>query len=288
MGFFCWPYQSISVLLFYTIFPAPAMRRAILFICIFMISAAGSFSFGQEGEERDTVGDNILFLKEKAGSVILHSAGWGIGYRFGKNKNYFNKKMFEFEFVEMKSPKEVKRINPNFDNSRRYIYGKMNNLYLLRFGYGAQKLLNEKPYWGGIEVRFFYYGGLDVLLAKPVYVFIANYTKVGIQVYYSITTEKYDPEIHFPYRVINPSRDIDIYGKAPVYKGIGELKPYPGAYAKLGFNFEFGTLNQKIKAIEIGATVDAFPQAIPVMAFNDPYHFFVNVYLSFYIGKRYN
>ena len=272
----------------YTIFPAPAMKRALLLICVFLISTAGSVSFGQASEQPDTLGDNILFLKEKAGSIILHSAGWGLGFRFGKNKTYFNKKMFEAEFVEMKSPKEIKRINPNFDNSRRYIYGKMNNLYMLRFGYGVQKLLNDKPYWGGIEVRFFYFGGLDVMLAKPVYLFIANYTKVGDKLFYNITTEKYDPDIHFPYRVINTTRDIDIYGKAPVYKGLNEIKPYPGAYAKLGFNFEFGSFNQKIRAIEVGATVDAFPQAIPVMAFTDPYHFFVNVYLSFYFGKRYN
>lgn len=288
MGFFCCPFQSFGVLLFYTLFSAPVMRRALLLICIFMISAVGTFTYGQTVEEPDTTGDNLLFRKEKAGSAIFHSAGWGLGYRFGKNKTYFNKKMFEVDIVEMKSPKEYKRVNPNFSNSRRYIYGKMNNVYLIRFGYGVQKLLNDKPYWGGIEVRFFYYGGLEVGLAKPVYLYIANYTKVGEQIYYDITTEKYDPKIHFPYRVIGPSRDIDIYGKAPLFRGFGEIKPYPGIYAKLGFNFEYGTNNQSIKAIEVGATVDAFPKAIPIMAFNDPYHFLVNVYISFNFGKRYN
>ncbi len=264
------------------------MRRALLLIFIFIISAAGSLSFGQSIAEPDTLNDNILYLKEKAGSAIFHSAGWGLGYRFGRNMNYFNKKMFEIDIVEMKSPKEVKRVNPNFANSRRYVYGKLNNLYLMRFGYGAQKLLNDKPYWGGIEVRFFYYGGLDVGLAKPVYLLIANYTKVGEQIFYDLTTEKYDPQVHFPYRVIGPTRDVDIYGKAPITKGFGEIKPYPGMYAKLGFSFEYGTLNQSLRAIEVGAILDAFPKAVPLMAFNDPYHFFVNVYLSFSFGKRYN
>jgi len=266
------------------------MRRVLVLICVFLISAAGSVTFGQTVEERDTTGDNILFRKEKAGSAILHSAGWGLGFRFGQNKTYFKKKMFEVDIMEMKSPKEVKRVNPNFSNSRRYIYGKLNNIYLMRFGYGAQKLLNDKPYWGGLEIRFFYYGGFDLGLAKPVYLYIANYTKVGEQTYYDITTEKYNPYIHFPYRKIVgiPPRDIDIYGKAPVFKGFGGIKPYPGLYAKLGFNFEYGTFNQSIKAIEVGATIDVFPIAIPVMAFNDPNHFFVNVYISFNFGKRYN
>jgi hypothetical protein len=264
------------------------MRRALILICIFILTASVTHTYGQTIGEPDSLGDNILYLKEKAGSGIFHSAGWGLGFRFGQNITYFNKKMFEVDLVEMKTPKEVKRSNQIFSNSRRYVYGKMNNLYLLRFGYGAQKLLNDKPYWGGIEVRFFYYGGLDLALAKPVYLLIANYTKVGEQIFYDITTEKYDPLIHYPYRVIGPSRDLEIYGKASVFKGFGEIKPYPGAYAKIGFNFEYGTQNQSIKAIEVGATLDAFPKAIPMMAFNDPNHFFVNVYLSFNFGKRYN
>lgn len=292
MGFFCCPFQSFGVLLFYSLFSARVMRRALLLISVFLISATGFSIFGQTIEQPEVPGDNILFRKEKAVSAIFHSAGWGLGFRIGKNKTYFNKKMFEIDIVEVKSPKEFKRSNPNpnFSNSRRYVYGKLNNLYLMRFGYGAQKLLNDKPYWGGIEVRFFYYGGLAVGLAKPVYLFITNYTKVGEDVFYNLTTEKYDPLIHFivPTRIASPPRDMDIYGKAPVYKGFGEIKPYPGVYAKLGFNFDYGILNQSIKAIEVGATVDAFPQAIPIMAFNDPYHFFVNVYLSFYFGKRYN
>lgn len=266
------------------------MRKALQVICVFLMSIAGSSAFGQTTEQPDTLGDNILFRKEKAGSAIFHSAGWGLGLRFGKNKTYFNKKMFEVDIVELKSPKEEKITNPNFPNSRRYIYGKLNNFYVVRFGYGSQKLLNDKPYWGGIEVRFFYYGGLDIGLAKPVYLFIANYTKVGDKLYYDITTEKYDPLTHFPYpnSVSSPSRDIDIYGRAPIYKGLGEIKPYPGVYAKMGFNFEYGTFNQSTKAIEVGAIVDAFPQAIPLMAFNGPYYFFVNVYVSFSFGKRYN
>jgi len=264
------------------------MKRAFILFCVLTFSSFGTNVLAQLVEEADTLGDNILLRKELYGAAIFHSAGWGFGFRIGQNRTYYNKKMFEFDLVEMKSPKEYKRSNASFTNSRRYVYGKLNNLYLLRAGYGAQKLLNRKPYWGGIEVRLFYYGGLSVGLAKPVYLYIANYTIVDNQLYYDITTEKYDPEVHFPWRVNIPSRDIDIYGKAPVYKGFNEIKPFPGAYAKLGFNFEYGSYNQSIKAIEVGATIDAFPKAIPVMAFNDPYHFFINVYISFTFGKRYN
>ena len=269
------------------------MKRTFLLFCLLAISSVGTKALAQLDEEPDTLGDNILFKKEKYGVAIFHSAGWGIGFRLGQNKTYYQKKMFEADLVEMKSSEEVKRVNSNFPNSRRYIYGKMNNIYLLRAGYGVQKLLNRKPYWGGIEVRFFYYGGVAIGFAKPVYLYIANYRKDGDLLTYNITTEKYDPEIHYPYRVIVPfedtTREIDIFGKAPVYKGLAKMKPYPGIYVKLGFNFEYGSFNQTVKAIEVGATIDAFPKAIPIMAFHDhPTPLFINVYVSFTFGKRYN
>jgi hypothetical protein len=70
--------------------------------------------------------------------------------------------------------------------------------------------------------------------------------------------------------------------------GFDKLKLYPGLYLKGGFNFEFGEANDRIKAIEIGTTVDIFPKPVPVMAFKDPDYFFITGYLSFHFGKRYN
>ncbi len=41
--------------------------------------------------------------------------------------------------------------------------------------------------------------------------------------------------------------------------GLGELKIYPGVYAKAGLNFEFGTLNSKIRALEAGGVFEYLP-----------------------------
>jgi hypothetical protein len=269
------------------------MKRAFLFFFVIALSSLGCKAFAQLDETPDTLGDNILFKKEKYVVAIFHSAGWGIGFRTGQNKTYYQKRMFEFDLVEIKAPNEYKRSNENFTNSRRYVYGKLNNLYLLRAGYGAQKLINRKPYWGGIEVRFFYYGGLVVGFAKPVYLYITNYQKDSSNlVTYNLTTEKYNPAIHYPYPVTvsyeGITRNIDIFGKAPIYKGLDKIKPYPGLYAKVGFNFEYGSFNQSIKAIEVGATFDVFARAIPIMAYNKSNPMFINVYICFTFGKRYN
>lgn len=266
------------------------MRLFYLFVILIVASIIPREVSAQEETVADTSDMGILLRKERAWNGMLHTLGYGFGYRFGKNKTYFKNQMFEFDLLEMKAPNQTRRYNENFPNPRSYNYSKINSLYILRAGVGEQRLLNRKPYWGGVEVRMFYYGGVSAGLARPTYLYIAYYTydPTTESTYYSLELERYDPEKHFPDRGQNPDCDCDIYGRGPLLSGFNHIKPYPGLYAKLGFNFEFSSLNDRIKALETGITIDFFPKAIPVMAYSDPYHFFLTGYLSFHLGKRYN
>lgn len=261
------------------------MRLLILILLMFL---AGIFvpgkCYSQESEEQDTVNNGVLMRKERSGNIMLHTLGYGLGFKMGLNKNYFVRRIIEFDLLEMKAPNQTKTYNDNFVNPKYYYYGKLNNLYILRAGLGYQHLLNRKPYWGGIEVRYFYSGGLSLGLAKPVYLYISYYR--SDLVIFATKTEKFDPTKNYP--VTTPDYTYDIYGRAPVFKGFNEIKPYPGIYAKFGFNFDFGVLNDRVKALEVGIVLDGYPVGVPVMAFKDPYHIFVTGYLSFNFGKRLN
>ncbi len=231
-------------------------------------------------DEFSDVSDSVLLLKEMSGGFILHSMGWGLEFRKAKNLTVFNKRFIEFDFTEMKSPKEVRVVNPYFANAKSYIYGKLNSIFLLRGGIGLQRLLNNKPYWGGVELRYFFSGGAALALAKPVYLNIINMVSISPTYFeYELTTEKYDPDKHF--------RD-NIYGRAAFLKGINEISLYPGIYGKTGLNFDFGNYASVIKALEVGAALDVFPIAVPMMAYNDPERFFLTIYVSISFGKRYN
>lgn len=199
--------------------------------------------------------------------------------------------MFEFDLLEMRSPTQARSWS-NLPNTRSYFYGKLNNLYIIRAGVGQQHLLNRKPYWGGVELRAFYYGGVDFGLAKPVYLYIAYWTPdpntPGQAILDETKLERYDPEKHFPGIGVNSTTLCNIYGRGPMLSGFNKIKLYPGLYFKGGFNFEFSAANDRIKAVEIGATVDIFPKPVPVMAFKEANYFFITGYLSFHLGKRYN
>lgn len=231
--------------------------------------------FNDELVEYDSVAERILLKKEYSLGIIAHNLGFGANFRIGRNKTFFNSRIIEIEAASMKHPKQIRVINPYYYNSRSYVYGKINHVYMLRGGFGYKKLLNRKPYWGGVELRLLYLGGVSIAFAKPVYLYFWDET------YSYVKEERYDPDNFY-------HSSEYIYGRAPFASGLGQINVYPGVYAKLGLNFEFGKQNTKIRALEGWVNLEYFPIAIPIMAYNPEQYFFPTVYLNFHFGKRYN
>ena len=251
-------------------------KIAILFLLVYT-----SFPlFAQfDTEEVDTLENMILYNREKTYSVVLQNLGLGFQYRTGKRLTYFKTRMFEVEFFTMRSFKQIKTISP-YPNSNRYVYGKLNDAFFLRGGMVWKKLLNRKPYWGGVEVRLNYGGGLSLALAKPYYLYVVYFYQLpNGYVDRVIKTERFDAS--------QQSWD-DIYGRAPFSEGLGEITLHPGIYLKAGLNFEYGERSTKIKAIEIGGSLDILPTGLSIMADNTNQVVFPSVYLNFSFGKRFN
>jgi hypothetical protein len=248
----------------------------LVLLLTFVLSAGGVFA--QLNISSDTTSDNILLTQEHSFYGMIHSNGWGFGFRKGLNRDYFKKQMYEVEFTEMCSAKQTKTTNSLSNYSKSFYYGKINACYIVRSGVGYQYLLNQKPYWGGVEVRGFVYAGAEIALAKPIYIKYLPPTVTGSFTESDLVSLRYDPTNQ------NPS---NIFSKASFFKGINQIKPYPGLYAKAGVNFEYGTYNTKITAIETGVILDYQPKAVPIMAFNKNPNLIPTVYISIHFGKRY-
>jgi hypothetical protein len=234
------------------------------------------FTHGQISMSDSLNDTKVLLRKEQSGFLMIHTSGFGFGYRNGRHLTGYKKRVFEVELTGMKNPKEI-RVSSGFQDAKSYIYGKENSFFLLRSGIGIQKIINSKPYWGGVELRYFYYGGISLGLLKPVYLYILHETNSPSV--YNLSMEKYDPNIH--------SAD-NIYGRAPFFQGFNKIKPLPGLYFKTGLNFEYGAYTESLKAIEAGIAVDAYLKDVPILAFNDNKKIFVSLYLSFHFGNRGN
>jgi hypothetical protein len=250
-----------------------------LSILIFVICFSGTKpTYSQRLSLADTNELQIIYSHERMGAVVAHTGGLGVGYKWGKNTTAFKTRVISAEFVSFKSPKQIKTINTFVSNAKRYVYGKLNDVFFLRAGVGNKQLLNRKPLWGGVELRWIYEGGGVVAFEKPYYLFVFSFLPGNINDYI-IESKQFDPDFH--------SWD-DIYGKAPFTKGLNEISIKPGLYAKTAFNFEFGEVRTRMQALEAGFILEFFPQGVTIMADDSNNRLFWSFYLSLAIGKRFN
>jgi hypothetical protein len=217
----------------------------------------------------------VLMKNECSGGFTLHSNGWGLDFRKGKNITVSKKKMIEIEVVGMHHPKEIKSTNPYYENSKSFVYGKLNTFTVLRTAYGIQRVIANKGEKSGVEIRLNYTGGLSLGFAKPVYLDIIT-VDVNDPGRFTLSTEKYDPDKH--------SID-DIYGRASITKGFSEIKVYPGIYGKLGFSFEHGE-EDDVKIIEAGIAIDAYGATVPIMALTKNNQVYFNFYINILYGRK--
>jgi hypothetical protein len=253
------------------------MKQVILILSLIFIPAIGYQVFGQSEALTDTTPENVLLENQWSIGALLHTNGWGLKFRKGHNVTALRQFMWEIEFSTYKSSKEVRSINPYFSDSRSYFYGKLNYLWFIRGGVGQQHILNRKPYWGGVQLSWLYYGGFSLGMTKPVYLYIIHFN--GGFTDYEVREEKYDPEVHY----------VDnIYGRGPFLTGLNYMGLYPGVYLKTGLDFEFGVKNRQISSLEIGGILDYSPIPVAIMAYNPKQSFFLTLYVSVMFGKRYN
>jgi hypothetical protein len=258
------------------------LRRAKLVALLLLAACAG---YAQQNPNEYYEAPPELLRNEVSFGLTLHSNGWGIDFRRGRNLTVSRKRMLEIEFVGMHHPKEIKSVNPLYENSKSYVLGKVNSMSVLRGALGEQRVIAGKAERGGVELRLNYTGGLSLGLVKPVYLNIIRDSQNDPGIY-SVSTERYDPDD------ANHSQEY-IYGRAAFTRGLDELRFYPGLYAKLGISFEFGAYDDDVKIIEVGITADAYHDKIEIMRSGSQFQqevknnqLFFNFYINWIYGRK--
>lgn len=230
------------------------------------------FALAQEVGEVDW---KKVIVKEWSVSAFLNTNGGGIGFEQGRTPTYYDKHFWEVDFLYNAHHKAV-RARSYFANARPFAYGKLCDLFFLRAGYGYQRTIHQKPYWGGVRIRYTLSGGFCLGMALPVYLRVAHYdTSTGY--YTSESVECYDPDKHYI---------DDIITRASFFKGIGQTKLRPGFYFKTGLNFDFSKDEYTMHALEVGGTIDMVFPFVQQMAFNKAKPFYLCAYIAYHFGKR--
>jgi hypothetical protein len=212
--------------------------------------------------------DKIFYRNERTFAGTLNTNGIGLGFRYAKRLDGFRKSTYELEFSYVKDDQETKiSLNSSQTLGTSFVPGKVNAFYTLHLGIGYQKELFQKRDRGGISIRYFYNFGPTIGFLKPIYYLVYDSTGHAVP-------------MKFELDAIN-----NIQGKAPYYKGLGEIFIIPGAYGKFGFTFEFSKADQVFSAIETGIELNLFVKKIPIMANDNNKFSFFTFFLSYRFGK---
>jgi hypothetical protein len=222
----------------------------------------------KEALQKDDEEGVIHYKKEFAAGVKLISDGYGFFMEIGRYKSVNKSWLFQFEFSERKSPKEVKQTFPEMP-STAFIYGKENFFYPVKLGVQQQVLLGNKSNKNGVCITANYGGGIDIGLLRPYYLKVIDSTGAYV------------------YKTFDNTDTSDLIIAGPGFgKGWNGLSVIPGLYAKGAIRFDYGHGNQLLSAIEIGITAEFYTKKVPIVATVPYKQFFVSAYAAIMFGGR--
>ncbi len=220
----------------------------------------------------------LIYQKQGAFAFKFNTDGWSMFYEHGKYKTLTKTNLWWLELGERKHPKEEKvptlSASQGFLVISSYIYGKINNFYYLKAGFGQQKLIGGKGNKNGVAVSAIYGGGLTAGFLKPYYIEINDpNTNQREQIKYNNNDNLFlDPSI--------------ILGKGDFTKGFNEMKFVPGVHARTAIRFDYGRYNEILSAIEVGLNAEYYSKTMPLLLLNPEKKFFFNAYVALVFGKR--
>lgn len=225
--------------------------------------------------------------KEFSVGIRLNTDGWSLFADKGwvksdekESDKFYDLRFVQLEFSEHKHPKEIKGSNrgPTYtDKPRPYKFGKINNFYALKLGYGNRKMLAGKPDPGTVSIHWVYAGGLSIGFLKPYY----------LDVYQSNGTQQLKYEDNPAYFLpVNPNDQARIIGRSSLLQGIGETKIIPGIQAKTALHFDFAAFRKRKFALETGLNAELYIKKMAIMANVKAHPYILNGYVSLQFGNR--
>jgi len=243
---------------------------------VFSLSAQ-EINIGSDSDK--PVDERIIYNRLNTFNIAIHSQGFGAGFTIGKIRSIHKTTYWKTEIISLHSTKEIKTINLLAFSTRPFIYGKLNSVYALRFGYGAQRRIFGKPYWGGVETRWNYEAGATLALLKPYYYYVVVYKPYGANDFIEVEEEQtFD----------NHDQWITILGKSAFTKGIAETKLSPGIHASIGLSFDFAKSRTKARALNVDVIAEYYPLGVRIMDQQRNPWFYLTFMLSYHWGSVFN
>lgn len=228
----------------------------------------------QEDEENDK-GNELYFGGGINTRGFQFTAGYSIIRPTRRTQTFF------LDVGEVKHPKENRRtydaISIVGGAPKAFIYGKQNNLYFTRLGYGEKFYLSARS-TRLVSFGFTYGAGLSLGMVRPYYLDLIYRDNRGRP---DVVAERFN-ESNIS-KFLNP-QEVD--GPSGAAYGWDELTVVPGGFLKAGLLIDWGAYDSVVKDLEVGIAADFYFQPIPLMIFEENTPIFVNLYITARLGHR--
>jgi hypothetical protein len=259
------------------------MKIKVLFICLLAMLAFRPEAYSQKEENPKMAAiKEYIYHKQFDGGIRIVTTGLDFYLQYGIIKNIYSTHLFTLEYewhVDYRDKKTT--ATPYYNQTgRNYYFGVQNRFHVIRFSYGFERALADKAGKNGVRLSWVGFAGGALGLVKPYYLNLQYPGTDGNQV--DIYSQKYSSS--------NAAKFLNqdsIDEAAPIWRGLSEMRPVVGGFARTGLNFDFGSKDKWVKALEAGVTLDVFYTKIPIYVNDQSNHFmFLGFYLGFDFGKR--
>ena len=252
------------------------MFRHFLIVQLLLLFTKGGCLYSQvQNLDMDNSSNfNIVYNHEVGGKVYAYTRGYGINFHRSKKATVTSSSFYEIDARVLKHPKEVKQAGSD-NEKKRYVYGKINSVFVLGGNVGVQNVLFTKPDAKAVEVRYSYSVGPLLAFLKPYY----------IRIYRNGMPRKNPVLFKFDEGGFT-SDSGQVAGRAPFSHGLSEAKIYPGINAKFNLSFEYAPYSNLVRAIETGISVDYYPKGFRIMYLNSSENLIVTIHIGLVFGRK--
>ena len=229
-------------------------------------------------DDEKPVEERIVYNRQNTTNLAIHSQGFAAGFKIGKIKTIHKTTYWQMEVLSLHSLKEIKTLNILSYSAMPYVYGKLNSVYALRFGYGNERRIYGKPYWGGVETRWNFEAGVSLALLKPYYYYVVVYYPTSTGYEEIVEEQTFDQKDQW----------VEIIGRAAFMKGVNQTKVSPGVHATMGLSFDFAKSRTKAQALNVDVIAEYYPLGVSIMDGQRNPWLYLTFMLSYNWGSRFN
>lgn len=244
---------------------------------LFSLSLLLTLSLFAQRKQKIIDPQDYQYKHEASAGLRIQTNGFTIFGEYGWIKDIYRTRLLQLEYSYYIDYRQKKQ-HAQSSGGRDYVFGLQNRFHVIRLAYGFKRTIADKAARNGVRLSGVFFGGISLGLLKPYYLNLLQETDGAAP---QVKPERYS--------AANESRFLDrdtIVDAAPIRYGLNQIQPVPGLHVKAALDFDWGTKDEFVKALEAGIMLDFYYKRLPIMVNNSNRFYQAAFYISFQFGKR--